>query len=289
MNMTSEPAVLYDRIGGVARITLNHPPVNALCLAVRRGMLAAFERADLDAEVRAVVIEGSGRGFSAGGDIREFGTPAVTAAPRLTLDVQPAIEAMRKPVVAAIRGIALGGGLETAMCCHYRVAAADAIIALPEVSLGIIPLSGTQRLPRLLPLQAAIDVILSGAKHRASDFTGTPLFDRMVAGGADRAALYLAAHALALEAAERGAPYPLVSRRPVVGPSTAAVLEAARTHLDTSGSTAAQRQALLAIAAAVESADFESGLRKANAICEALLASEEVRASAARFLSKPAG
>jgi 3-hydroxyacyl-CoA dehydrogenase len=195
------------------------------------------------------------------------------------------MESMRKPVVAAIHGFALGGGLETALACHYRVAAAEAIIALPEVSLGVIPLSGTQRLPRLLPLQAAIDLILSGAKRRASDFAGTALFDRMVDGGANGPSLYQAAHALALEAAARGAPYPLVSRRPVVGPHAAAVLSAAAVHLDLQESTNAQRQALLAIAACAESADFESGLRKANTICEALLASAEVQASATRFLA----
>jgi enoyl-CoA hydratase len=284
-----DSVILYDLIDGVARVSLNHPPVNALSLAVRRQLLAALERAERDSQVRAVVITGSGRGFSAGGDIREFGTPALAAAPRLTLDVHPAIESMGKPVVAAIHGMAMGGGLETALACHYRIATADAIIALPEVGLGVIPLSGTQRLPRLLPLETAIDLILTGTKRRASDFAGTPLFDRIVGGGAAGESLDETAHVFALEASIRGAPYPRVASRPLVGPLVQTVLAAAAARLERQGSTTAQRQALAAIAAAVESVDFESGLRKANAICEVLLASDEVRASAARFLSNRGG
>ena len=284
----SDSVVLYECAESVARITLNNAPVNALSLALRQQLFAALDRAARDARVSAVVIDGAGRCFSAGGDIREFGTPAVTAAPRLTLDVQPAIESMQKPVVAAIHGMALGGGLETAMACHFRVAAAETIIALPEVKLGVIPLSGTQRLPRLVPLKKAID-LPSGAQHRASEYTDTALFDRIIEGATDTARLFEEASAIAREAACRGPPYPLVSRRPIVGPEVEAVLAAAAAELDRDAPSNARRQALAAIAVAVESVDFASGLRAANAICEVLLASEETRASAMRFLAARGG
>jgi enoyl-CoA hydratase/carnithine racemase len=284
--VSGESVVSYDCDEGIARVTINQPPVNALSLAVRQGLVAAFERAALDGTALAVVLAGAGRCFSAGGDIREFGTPAVLSAPRLTLDVQPVIERMQKPVIAEIHGMALGGGLETAMVCHYRVAAADAIIALPEVKLGIMPLGGTQRLPRLLPLEMAIDLILSGRKARAAEFSGTALFDQVVETDESRASLDEAARSLALAAASRGPPYPRVSQRPVNGAGSHEVIEAALSRLDLDGSGQAPRQALAAIHAAMNAVDFDDGLRKATTICDALLASEEARAAATRFLDK---
>jgi enoyl-CoA hydratase/carnithine racemase len=288
--MVTDLVVSYECRESVAQITMNCPPVNALGLAVRQGLVTALHRAAQDGEARAVVLAGSGRCFSAGGDIREFGTPAVFSAPRLTLDVQPAIERMPKPVVAAIHGFALGGGLETAMACHFRAAAADALIALPEVTLGVIPISGTQRLPRLIPLERAIDLILTGAKRRAADFADTSLFDVIVAGqggGTEgHAALHEAARSFALAAAAQGPPYPRASSRAVATVQSQEVLAAASAQLDREAASGAQRQALAAIAAAVNSADFAAGLREANAICEILLASDQVRASATRFLGK---
>jgi enoyl-CoA hydratase len=275
--------VRYACRDGVARITIDQPPVNALSLSVRRGLISAFARAAADSDVHAIVLDGAGRCFSAGGDIREFGTPAVVAAPRLTLDVHPAIENMRKPVIAAIHGVALGGGLETAMACHYRIASADAVIAFPEVGLGLIPLSGTQRLPRLLPIERAIEFILTASKRRASEFAGTALFDELTDG--PDIDLYVRAHAFALSVIGRNTTHSRVSARPIVGPYPEQALLGATAKLQGDGPGSARRQALAAIAAAVDSADFDAGLQKANVICEILLASSETRDLAKRFLN----
>jgi enoyl-CoA hydratase len=261
---------------GIAFITLCRPPVNSFSIGLRRELLAALERVACTPAVEAVVLSGAGRGFCAGGDIHEFGTPDVLAEPRLTLHLHPYIESLAKPVVVALHGFAIGGGLETAMVCHGRVACADTRIALPEVKLGVIPLSGTQRLPRLIGLDAALDMILSAQTRLARDFEGTPMFDRIV-GAADIAGLREAACAVAREILARGRPYPLVRNLSVASVAPGAVLAAARERLLQSNAGDAQQGALEAIGAAVQLQDFEAGLRAANAICERLLASDEVR------------
>src|SRR5437763_5455706 len=145
---------------GVAVITLNNPPVNGLGNALRAGILQGLERAAADAQVKAVVLIGAGRAFSGGADIREFGKPREK--PDLP-DVNDAQDEMHKPLVAAISGFALGGGLELALACHYRIAAPKAQLGLPEVKLGILPGSGgTQRLPRIIPVAKAVQMMTSG-------------------------------------------------------------------------------------------------------------------------------
>jgi 3-hydroxyacyl-CoA dehydrogenase len=134
----------FEVCGDVAVLTLENPPVNSLGLELRRGIVEALERAEDTPSVRAVVIIGSGKGFSGGADIREFGTPKALAAPHL-LSVLRTAEDCAKPVVAAIGGICMGGGFELALACHYRVAAADAQLGLPEVKLGLLP--GRRRHP----------------------------------------------------------------------------------------------------------------------------------------------
>lgn len=149
--------VCHEEIGV---ITLDHPPVNALSQAVRAGLIDAIARAEQDSRIRVVIIIGAGRAFSAGADIREFGQPPQ---PPSLPELVARIESSSKPVIAAIHGNALGGGLEVALGCHFRVAAADAKLGLPEVKLGMIPgAGGTQRLPRLIGARAAIDLIVSG-------------------------------------------------------------------------------------------------------------------------------
>ncbi len=157
--------VTYSRDGDIAFITVNNPPVNALSLPVRAGLQNAFRQFAADVAAKAAILICEGRTFIAGADITEFGKPPVD--PWLP-EVIHEMEASTKLVVAAIHGTALGGGLETAMCCHYRVAVPSAKIGLPEVSLGLLPgATGTQRLPRLIGPQAALDAMISGAPMSA--------------------------------------------------------------------------------------------------------------------------
>lgn len=269
--------VRYEVAASLACITMDNPPVNGLSLALRAGLVEAFQRAADDPCVRAVVLSGSGRGFSAGGDIREFGTPASGATPGLSLHVHPLIEAMQKPVVAALHGLALGGGLETALACHFRVADADTRVGLPEVTLGTIPLSGTQRLPRLMPLPAALDLVLSGAIVRADTLAGTDVFDQIVApGDALRVAREIAAAARDL---------PLVRRR-ALSPADGAIA-AARARLDLAQAGTAYRVALDAIEAAYLAPDFDSGMRHARQLYDTLMASRAVSEARDRFFARP--
>ncbi len=143
----------YEVRGPVAVITLNNPPVNGLGLETRRGIAAGLERAGSDAAVTAVVITGAGKAFSGGADIKEFGSDKAMAEPNL-LSVIKLLEATGKPVVAAVHSVCMGGGLELALGCHYRVAAPGASVALPEVKLGLLPgAGGTQRLPRVIGVE----------------------------------------------------------------------------------------------------------------------------------------
>ena len=151
-----------DRPDGVRVITINNPPVNAISSAFRTEMKAAIEAAGADDGVEAIVITGAGRAFIAGADIREFGKTPPAGTPTLT-EMIHAIEDCPKTVVAAVNGAAAGGGLETALGCHWRVATARAMIGLPEVNLGTIPgATGTQRLPRVADIHTSLDMIVSG-------------------------------------------------------------------------------------------------------------------------------
>lgn len=163
--------------GKILLVTVDNPPVNALGVAVRRGLMAAIEAADANPAVGAVLIVGAGRNFIAGADIREFGLPPQ---PPLLTEVCSRIEASRKPVIAAIHGAALGGGLEVALGAHYRIAVASAKLGLPEVALGLLPgAGGTQRAPRLVGAAAALDIILSGRHVGAAEALKLGLIDRV--------------------------------------------------------------------------------------------------------------
>ena len=149
-----------DRVGSVAVITLDNPPVNALSAGLRTGLMEAFKQAKADSANKAIVLICAGRTFIAGADISEFGKPP--QGPGLN-DLFGAIEGGDIPVVAAIHGTALGGGLEVALTCHYRVAVPSARFGLPEVELGLLPgAGGTQRLPRLVGVEDAMTMITSG-------------------------------------------------------------------------------------------------------------------------------
>ena len=165
---------------GVAVITLQNPPVNGLGFAVRASLQAAVDATANDDGVRALVITGSGRMFCGGADISEFGTTPPPGTPHLP-SLLDTLEASDKPVVAAIHGVALGGGFELALGCHVRLAAPGTRVGLPEVTLGILPgAGGTQRLPRLIGVPAALDVIVSGAMVPAVKALALGMIDEIV-------------------------------------------------------------------------------------------------------------
>ena len=179
--------------GPVALLTIEHLPVNSLSHPVRYALWAALEEADDDASVQAIVLTGAGRGFCAGGDLRELRTPLQQAWPGISSHLLPRIEACRKPVVAALHGFAIGGGLELALACHYRVAQRDTRLALPETKHGVVPPSGSQRMPRAVGVERALQMIVSAQYERADAFHGTALFDALCEGDAVTAALQFAA------------------------------------------------------------------------------------------------
>ena len=176
---TTSP-ISTTRHGDVLIVTSNNPPVNALGAAVRQGLVAAIEEADKDEAVKAVVIRCEGQTFFAGADISEFGKPMVMPMLPQVVDI---IENCSKPVIAAIHGTALGGGLEVALASHYRVAVPDAKLGVPEVKLGLLPgAGGTQRLPRVAGVQKALEMVTSGTPIGAKDAYAVGLVDRIVEG-----------------------------------------------------------------------------------------------------------
>lgn len=177
---------------GIAVITFDHPPVNGFGFAVRSGLVEAIRASIEDAEIKAMVITGGGKMFSGGADITEFNTPRAEQSPNLH-DVIAAIEASSKPIIMAINGMTLGGGLEVAMAGHYRLAAKGALLGLPEVKIGILPGGGgTQRLPRAVGLETAVNMIVSGEPVPAEHLAGTKLIDDVVDGDVVAAAVAFA-------------------------------------------------------------------------------------------------
>ncbi len=221
--MTAE----YKVHGSVAVITMANPPVNGLGLATRQGIVDGLGRANADAAVTSIVITGAGGAFSGGADIKEFGTDKSLQEPNL-LSVIAAIENSAKPVVAAMHSVAMGGGLELALGCHYRIAAPGCSIALPEVKLGLIPgAGGTQRLPRVIGVEAALNLIVSGEPVKSEMIGAVPgqkLFDKMAASAES-----LAAEALAFAQSVADArPLPLVRNLPCKHPEGDAYFQFAR-------------------------------------------------------------
>ncbi len=162
-------------LDGVAVLTLNSPPVNALSVALRTEIFDHLKALGANAEVKAIVLIGAGRGFSGGADIKEFGKPPEQPGLHEMLD---RIEGLPKPVICAIHGTTMGGGLETALTCHYRVAARSAKVGLPEVKLGLLPgAGGSQRLPRLVGVEKALEMIVFGDPIGASDAHAAGLID----------------------------------------------------------------------------------------------------------------
>ena len=178
--ITLSPMATLEKHGAVAVIAIDNPPVNALSLGVRQGILEGVKQAEADDEIEAIVLACKGRTFIAGADITEFGKPPQS--PSLW-DAMEAIENSSKPVVAAIHGTALGGGLETALVCHYRVCDGGARFGLPEVKLGLLPgAGGTQRLPRVVGVPKALEMVTSGKMIGSKEALAEGLVDMCVDG-----------------------------------------------------------------------------------------------------------
>ena len=225
--MTAE----YQVHGDVAVITLNNPPVNGLGLSTRQAIVEGLEKAENDAAVKAVVLTGAGKAFSGGADIREFGSPKAIQEPNL-LSVIIRVENTTKPVIAAVHSVAMGGGLELALGAHYRIAAPGCNVALPEVKLGLIPgAGGTQRLPRVLGVEVALNMIVSGEPVKSdmlAQVPGQKLFDKLSASPESLAEEALAfAREMAAKHAD-GSAFPLVRNLPCKHPNGEAYFQFAR-------------------------------------------------------------
>src|SRR5258705_9085715 len=180
--MAEGPLVRFENVDGIGVITVDNPPVNALSPGVPEGIVENVERGNAAPSVKAMVLIGAGRSFIAGADIRQFGAaPARPTSARRHYDVT---DDSPKPVVAAIHGTALGGGLETALTCHYRIAVPSAKLGLPEVHLGILPgAGGTQRLPRVVGVETALEMMTSGRPIAAAKALDSGLIDALAEEG----------------------------------------------------------------------------------------------------------
>ena len=275
----------FETHGNVAVITLNNPPVNGLGYDTRVAILAGLDRALADTAVKAIVVTGAGKAFSGGADIREFGSPKSFAEPNL-LTVIAALEASSKPIVAAIHTVCMGGGLELALGCHYRVAAKSALIALPEVKIGLIPgAGGTQRLPRVLGVENALNMIVSGEPVKSEMLAMVPgqtLFQKIIDGDLMAGALAFAAEVADVR------PLPLVRNQKVEHPNPDAYFQFAR---NTVGAMARNFPAPLKCVEAVAAAlkmKFDDGMKFERDTFVALMMTPECKALRHAFTAERA-
>ncbi len=265
--------------GPIAIATIDNPPVNALCASLRAMLAQALAKAQAESAIKAIVIAATGRAFVAGADIREFGKPP--ASPTLP-ELLAAIEGSGKPVVAALQGATLGGGLELALACHGRVASPAASLGLPEIRLGLIPgAGGTQRLPRLIGATKAFSMMLSGEAMTAEDALALGLVDRIVESD-----LLDVACSLAADLAARG--------RPAAGAITSGKLDAeARREFELLAERALKQAsgmpnvpALVTAVRNVFELPFEEGVAAERALFVTLLADERSKALRHAFFAE---
>ncbi|MBB1062131.1 3-hydroxyacyl-CoA dehydrogenase NAD-binding domain-containing protein [Marilutibacter spongiae] len=275
--------VNYDIRDGIAILTLHNPPVNGLGIATRRGLVESLDRACADDAVKGIVVTGGARAFSGGADIREFNKPEASQEPTLPTVIE-AFEGSAKPVVAAIEGMALGGGLELALGMHHRVAAGNAQIGLPEVKLGLLPgAGGTQRFPRAVGLETAVNMIVSGTLVPAAKLASTRLFDKVHEEGVVDAAI-----ALCQQVAASGDPLQKVREWTIEHPNPEGFMGFARTGV---AAASANYPAPLKCLDAIEAAlgkDFDAGLRVERDAFAMLLGTDESKALRHAFFSERA-
>jgi 3-hydroxyacyl-CoA dehydrogenase len=273
----------YSLRDGVAVLAFANPPVNSLSHSLRQELVEALDRAAADAAARAIVLIGSNGTFSAGADIKEFGTPAMLKAPSL-LHVIKAFESSTKPVVAAIAGLALGGGLELALGCNYRVVHKDAKLGLPEVKLGLLPgAGGTQRLPRLVGMEAALNVIVGGEPIPAQMFAKSPLIDRLADDDLLAAAVDFAAGVGA-----RPGSHPRVRDRAVREPDHQGLAQFARNTVKAAFANLPAPLACVDAVAAAATLPFEEGLAEERRLFMRLFLGPESRALRHLFFAERA-
>ena len=282
----------YTVQGDLAVITMNNPPINGLGLNTRQAIVAGLEKALADEQVKAIILTGAGKAFSGGADIKEFGSPKAVQEPNL-LSVISAIENATKPVIAAVHTVAMGGGLELALGCHYRMAAPGCDVALPEVKLGLIPgAGGTQRLPRVLGVEAALNMIVSGEAIKSEMLAmlpGQKLFDQMASS----------AQSLAQESADfahevlqnhvPGMALPRVRDMPCKHPNAQAFFKFSQNMVN--GMTKGKYPAPLKCIEAVQNAStmkFDEGMRAEREIFTNLMWTPECRALRHLFVAQRA-
>ena len=275
----------YELRDGIAVITMTNPPVNGLGFATRRGIADGLEKAQRDPAVKAIVLTGAGRAFSGGADITEFGSPKATAEPNL-LTLIELLEASSKPVIAAVHSVCMGGGLELALGCHYRIVAPGALVALPEVKIGLIPgAGGTQRLPRVLGVETALNMIVSGEPVKSELLASLPnqkLFDRL----AD-ADLLTEAITFASEVADRR-PLPLVRNLPVSHPNADGYFQFVRNGIAAKARNfPAPSQCIESVANSLK-LTFEQGMKRELEIFIGLMMTPESKALRHAFFAERA-
>lgn len=258
-----------QRHGPVAVLTIDHPPVNSLSQPMRYALWMALEQADTDGGIASIVLTGAGRGFCGGGDLGEMRSPLQQAWPGISNHLLPRIEACRKPVIAAMHGFAVGGGLELALACHYRVAQCDTRLALPEIKHGVIPPSGSQRMPRAIGVDRSLEMILFAQYERADAFAGTGLVDRLCDDDVVAAAVHFAAR---LDPAIAAAST-LLRHRPLPRREGEASVAAWRERLRAMPrASALMRHCVDAVEYAVRAQSFDGGLAAAKRLHDQLAA-----------------
>jgi len=282
----------YSVQGDLAVITINNPPINGMGLSTRQAIVAGLDKALADDNVKAIILTGAGKAFSGGADIKEFGSPKAVQEPNL-LNLISACENATKPVIAAIHTVVMGGGLELALGCHYRIAAPGCDVALPEVKLGLIPgAGGTQRLPRVLGVEAALNMIVSGEAIKSEMLAmlpGQKLFDQMASS----------AQTLAQEAADfahevlqnhvPGMALPRVRDLPCKHPNADAFFKFSTNMVN--GMTKGKYPAPLKCIEAVQNATkmkFDEGMRAEREIFTNLMFTPECRALRHLFVAQRA-
>src|SRR5438445_10077907 len=284
--MVETALVRFENVDGIGVITVDNPPVNALSPGVPEGIVENVERGNADPAVRAIVLIGAGRSFIAGADIRQFGTRRPPPVPgKRTHEV---LDASAKPVVAAIHGYALGGGLEIALASHYRIAVPSAKVGLPEVLIGILPGSGgTQLLPRLIGHKAAMEMIVSGRHVPAEEAHRLGIIDELVEDGGD---LRQAAIAMARRVADIR-PLPRIRDRDgklAEAKTDPGIFDAMRKSI---ARRARNQKAPYNCIAAIEAAcsmPFEEGIRRERELFDELENSAEARALRYAFFAERA-